>query len=101
MQPTHTPAPWRKNGCELIGDSTLIATLHWHSGRGAANDADGHLIAAAPELLATVQQCAAQFRFYEQEHTKAGKHEKAATNKRFADLCDTAIARATGMEGGE
>ena len=47
----HTPGPWRVNGCELIGDSTVLATLCWHSGRDAENQADYALIAAAPDLL--------------------------------------------------
>lgn len=47
----HTPAPWYVRGCELIGSSTVLATLYWHSGRDRQNEADKALIATAPELL--------------------------------------------------
>lgn len=51
----HTPAPWTVRGCELVGESTVLATLHWHSGRNEANEADACLIAAAPQLLAALE----------------------------------------------
>lgn len=51
---THTPAPWRIEGEELIGGSTVLATLHWHAGRSAQNAADAALISAAPRLLASL-----------------------------------------------
>ena len=53
--PGHTPGPWRVEGAELIGNSTALATLHWHSGRDAENAADAALIAAAPRLLAALK----------------------------------------------
>ena len=37
-------------------------------------------------LRIALETCAAQFQFYADEHTKAGKLEKAETNQRFADL---------------
>ena len=41
-----TPGPWRADGCELIGDSTILATLCWHTGRDTENEADKALIVA-------------------------------------------------------
>ena len=41
-----------------------------------------------------------QFAFYAREHTAAGKHEKAATNQRFADLADAALATTGGADHG-
>lgn len=55
MNKSHTPAPWRLDGCELIADSTVIATVHWHSGRDAENAADGALMTAAPQLLEALE----------------------------------------------
>lgn len=55
MSARHTPAPWRLNGCELIADSTVIATIHWHTGRDAENAADGALMQAAPLLLEALE----------------------------------------------
>jgi hypothetical protein len=52
---SHTPGPWYMNGSELIGDSTILATLCWHSGRDVENKADERLIAAAPDLLAALK----------------------------------------------
>jgi hypothetical protein len=64
----------------------------------AAGNATRKDFLPVPDLLAALQQCADQFAFYADEHTKAGKTEKAATNQRFADLARAAIARATGGE---
>ncbi len=57
------------------------------------------LTVAVPELAAEVvrlrtalRQCEMQFRFYADEHTAAGKTEKAATNRRFEALCSAALA---------
>lgn len=55
MSARHTPAPWRLNGCELIADSTVIATIHWHTGRDAENAADGALMQAGPLLLEALE----------------------------------------------
>lgn len=57
-------------------------------------DAFKALADAAPELLEALEAleaCRAQFDFYAAEHRKAEKHEKAATNERFAFLCSKAI----------
>ena len=52
----HTKGPWRRNGWELIGDSTVLATLHWHTGRDEQNAADARLIASAPRLLEALRE---------------------------------------------
>lgn len=43
------------SGCELIGESTVLATFHWHSGRGAQNYSDMMAAAAIPEMLAALE----------------------------------------------
>ncbi len=45
-------------------------------------------------LLAALEKCRDQFQFYANEHTAAGKLEKAATNQSFADLASTALSSA-------
>ncbi|MGE4322437.1 MAG: hypothetical protein AB7E60_05350 [Sphingobium sp.] len=40
-------------------------------------------------------KCRDQFQFYADEHRRAGKDEKAATNQRFADLCATVLSSPT------
>lgn len=47
----HTPSPWQVRGCELVGEGTLLATIHWHSGRDVENRADTALIVNAPDTL--------------------------------------------------
>lgn len=61
MSEQHTPGPWYVRGCELIGDSTILATLCWHSGREAENAADYALISAAPDLLEALKRLRAAF----------------------------------------
>ncbi|CAN5702843.1 hypothetical protein BH11PSE6_BH11PSE6_00130 [soil metagenome] len=62
----------------------------------------GRLIVAAvnslPALLTRIEvlekalgQCGRQFQFYADEHTSAGKLEKALTNQGYADIARTAI----------
>lgn len=51
-----TPGPWYvSSGCELIGDSTVLAALNWHSGRDARNEADAAFLPAAnPQVVAAL-----------------------------------------------
>lgn len=56
--------------------------------------AAAHIEAQAVEiaqLTEVMKHCRAQFQFYADEHTKAGKTEKAATNQQFADACRAAL----------
>ena len=43
-------------------------------------------------LVEAAKACQAQFTFYATEHRNAEKHEKAATNQRFADDLSAALA---------
>ena len=101
--PKHTPGPWYVRGCDLIGESTILATLCWHSGREQENAADYALIAAAPDLLRACHESAQTFRRYEDlhraKHTPDGD-EKAYANHVIAELVEAAIAKATGLPGG-
>lgn len=42
-------------------------------------------------MIRTLEACRVQFDFYAQEHRKAEKHEKAATNERFAFMITQAL----------
>ena len=109
MSALHTPRPWEvgvegngtpgyvycNNG---LGSAVAIVygkALPYTVFSRAEEEANARLIAAAPELLAALIQCQDQFRFYADEHAKAGKAMKAATNQSFADLAQAAINRAT------
>lgn len=60
MSAKFTPGPWQARDSELIGgDGTILATLHWHSGRDVENVADARLIAAAPEMYEALKAFAA------------------------------------------
>lgn len=48
----------------------------------------------ADRLREALTKCRDQFQFYANEHTAAGKLEKAATNQRFSDLASSAIGPA-------
>lgn len=56
---------------------------------------------ATPSPREALDQCMKQFAFYAAEHAKAGKHEKAATNQRFADLCHAALSTPPARPGRE
>ncbi len=47
----------------------------------------------ANDLSVVLEACRAQFQFYADEHTKAGKLEKAKTNQSCADECADFLAR--------
>lgn len=52
----HTPGPWRAMGCEIISDMWVVATVHWHSGNQVQDEANRHVIAAAPDMLAELKK---------------------------------------------
>jgi hypothetical protein len=86
----HTPGPWYVNGSELIGDSTILATLCWHSGRDAENEADARLISAAPDLLRAAREAVIQIEYLHEKFKKTGSGES------ILRLIRAAIAKATG-----
>ncbi len=49
----------------------------------------------AVELRYVLEACRLQFQFYADEHTKAGKVEKAKTNQNMADSCAKCLERTT------
>jgi hypothetical protein len=92
--------PWRLSVCfdgftsirtgtdNTHADADLIASVY--------EDEFAAMLFAAPQMLATLIACRDQFDFYATEHRKAGKHDKAATNEKFAFLATQAISIATG-----
>lgn len=51
------------------------------------------LAAETAVLRYVVEECGTQFSFYAEEHRKAGKEEKAATNQDYADMCAKALTQ--------
>jgi len=81
-----------------------LGAMHSHRGDGVPTqyvNPDGpaaiaHISALEAENLRlryVVEKCRAQFGFYADEHRKAGKDEKAATNQAFADICADALTQ--------
>lgn len=53
----HTPGPWRGDGtpgCEIIGNSRIVATMTWCSGFQEEDAANARLVIAAPDMLAAL-----------------------------------------------
>jgi hypothetical protein len=103
--PAHTPGPWTAEPADMFGDHNIILADSREDARAIAAvvsnirdpdevAANARLIAAAPELLETLTACRDQFDFYAREHRKAEKHDKAATNEKFAFLATQAILKA-------
>lgn len=105
----HTPGPWEAREGSVGPDYafTVIGPKYPDGGNPVIADvcirydqiagANARLIAAAPDLLAALTACRGQFDFYAREHRAAEKHEKAATNERFAFLATQAINKALGQ----
>jgi hypothetical protein len=79
----HTPGPWRTGGSEIFADNNLRVASVW-SYPGADTEADAHLIAAAPELLAALESAVREL-----------ENEFGTDNPRARQF-DTAIAKAKG-----
>ena len=113
--PAHTPLPWESQpletgddaGVSIIGSDLgglVCASLPWpseiDSGDYSRVEANAAFIVRACNshysLVETIKACREQFDFYAAEHRKAEKHEKAATNERFAFLCSEALSQAGG-----
>jgi hypothetical protein len=54
----HTPGPWMSHGAggEIHGNSRVVATMCWCSGMHDEDEANARLVAAAPEMLAALQE---------------------------------------------
>ncbi len=52
---THTPGPWRANGVQIDGPDGMLAECGFGMRRDEETLANAHLIAAAPNLLATLE----------------------------------------------
>jgi hypothetical protein len=62
-----------------------------HCASFGKSDGNAALLARIAALESALEQCRDQFQFYADEHSAAGKTEKAATNQRFADLAQAAL----------
>lgn len=59
----HTPKPWRANGCEIIGNSRVVATVHWCSGMQEEDRANIALVESAPALLEALEDMLSGWRY--------------------------------------
>lgn len=105
----HTPGPWHiqddhgKRWIETSGNDDTIAEIHRRASKGSVYsckeaEANAHLIAAAPELLADLITAATTLRRYEALHRAKGtaeSTEKAEVNAELATRFEKTIAKAT------
>src|SRR3546814_10337903 len=85
----HTPGPWRAdpyNDIRTSPDGCKIAAVVTHYGTLNAADANARLIAAAPDLLDALTEARRIIR---------ARASRSASECRFLDAADAAIARAT------
>lgn len=91
METKHTPGPWNFHGSTLVqdkGNRLNLGTFHEAPGLGTAADSNARLIAAAPDLLAALQDlCRLSI------WNNASDYDRARVTKARA-----AIARATGNQ---
>ncbi len=97
----HTPKPWkygvRKDGSIWLSLGNPELGAHYQ-GDLVATEADAKLIAAAPDLLADLQEAATTLRRYEALHRAKGTDDstaKAEVNAALAALFEATIAKAT------
>lgn len=83
----HTPGPWlvEKDGTTLSGRWYFKVTRGIYSTQLGTNEADAHLIAAAPEMLAALELCHAR-----------GVCRLLGSDQ--ADFVETTIAKARGQK---
>jgi hypothetical protein len=101
----HTPGPWEyrefetEKGVVFDISNTKPETGGVDVAYTYSHEANARLIAAAPELLADLQQAAATLRGYEALHWAKGTAEsiaKAEVNAALAARFEATIARVTG-----
>jgi hypothetical protein len=95
-----TPGPWDV----VMGPSgqlyiegkggVLISIVSF--GDGIDDEANGDLIAAAPDMYEELECARDVFRFYQSHHEFKGGTEKAIRNKEIADRIDRLLAKARG-----
>jgi hypothetical protein len=103
---SHTPAPWvycaksrrvtAENGDQLIADIRSWGLLHLTNHKQIQN-ANGRLVAAAPELLAALERVVSQFAIY---YSKGEGHPLILSeyNHQFVKDAIDLIARIKGRE---
>jgi hypothetical protein len=114
----HTPGPWAYDCGDIRSEGTLRKIAENVDGggrpfvRGKANDANGKLLAAAPDLLAAlrlaiphVEACAERDELLARQEESIGMHGAAAECRKAANMRRAAItvflaaiAKATGGE---
>ncbi len=102
---THTPGPWKYVPHDTLNGGTIIAPSQSADGlseivahgRCNPNPADMSLIAAAPELLDTLQKCLDVFQSSDMPHSLRVGNGKQPTEDTILCL-RMQIAKATGGE---
>jgi hypothetical protein len=99
-----TPGPWHKDERSDVyvrdseGDyiAGTYAPMPKRKRAKGENEANAHLIAAAPDMYEELECARDVFRFYQSHHEFKGGTEKAIWNKEIADRIDRLLAKARG-----
>jgi len=97
-----TPGPWIKRGKGTIETSGWAEVAAVMDGQmldrvdHETQEANAHLIAAAPDMYEELECARDVFRFYQSHHEFKGGTEKAIRNKEIADRIDRLLAKARG-----
>jgi Asp/Glu/hydantoin racemase len=101
----HTPGPWTQgddNPLSIYGKYTNVATVHGTHATGARTEeearANARLIAAAPDLLAALQEATMVLKWAAQESKGKVKAEIVGGWMHHAEKAQAAITAATGEE---
>jgi hypothetical protein len=105
MNTQHTPGPWRVKSSNPSGTLEIVGGEQYHhvckldgkrqESHFHAQQANAKLIAAAPELLAALQEAERVIRFAAQEAEGRIKREIVGGWKHHADLAREVINKAT------
>lgn len=109
-----TPGPWRyeqegqkiwaksvggvrmEEANHMIADIRGWGHLQYLSNGEKVQDANGFLIAAAPDMYKELEEALNVFRFYQFHHASKGHSEKEQNNKQYADNIEKVLAKARG-----
>lgn len=100
MNSQHTPGPWEANKSKLAAHSSRIEIRGFNGAYKIASDVgwkDASLIAAAPELLEALEECANLLEFMATEYVHKETREPIAYSDDGAlSMARDAIAKARG-----
>jgi hypothetical protein len=96
----HTPGPWRVDGRYVLGlkDKSVAELPQGGVRHGKVDEANAHLISAAPELLAALKRAYSDLVGFEGYFERLGSMGTVASLRQTLDQIDMAIEKARGEQ---